>query len=151
MRNALFTASNLTPAYKKLNFHFSDDSEIIIARNILITHILLSNDFSSTNPTDLAYLWDVWYSAQACTFCFKASRNSFINLKFIFFQWSEATRRRFMKDVKELLGRQWNALDKKIVVLDVNHVQKLKNVFNSWLEMSQSMTPKSVASIIKQR
>jgi len=56
-----------------------------------------------------------------------------------------------MKDVKELLGCQWNALDKKIVVLDVNHAQKLKNVFNSWLEMAQSMTPKSVASIMKQR
>lgn len=68
MRNALFTASTLTPAYKKLNFHFIDNSEIIIARNILITHILLSHDFSTTNPIDLSYLWDVWYSAQACIY-----------------------------------------------------------------------------------
>lgn len=73
------------------------------------------------------------------------------NLTFIYFQWSETTRRRFMKDMKELLGHQWTDLNKKIVVFNVRHVEQLKNVFSSWLETAQSMTPKSVASIMKQR
>ncbi len=56
-----------------------------------------------------------------------------------------------MKDMKELLGHQWTDLNKKIVVFNVRHVEQLKNVFSSWLETAQSMTPKSVASIMKQR
>jgi hypothetical protein len=69
----------------------------------------------------------------------------------MYFQWSEGTRRRFLKDVKELLGRKWTDLDKKIVVLNVKHVEQLKILFSSWLETAQSMTPKSVTSILKQR
>ena len=71
MRNALLTASKMSPVHGKIDIHLSDDSDIIIARNLLITHILLDDNFHPTDLADLNYIWHVWYSTQVTAFKFR--------------------------------------------------------------------------------
>ena len=95
MRLALQTASLRSSSYEKLNVHVIDNSNICgskfsvsatTARNILITHIIVDEDFDPENKEDLQYLWNVWYD----------------------FQWTkETTIKRFLKDVNQLLNHQW--------------------------------------------
>ena len=105
------TTATLTDAYKKLNIHFNDDSESIIARNILMANIILSDGFNPANPTDLQYLWDVWYHQQ----------------------WNKATKTRFIKDVKQLLACQWSP-GLVNCIPDPKGVEQLKKVCSFWLE-----------------
>ena len=80
LRNALLTVAKLTDAYKKLNIHFSDDTDIVTARNILLVHIMLSNDFDPENSEDMDFIWDIWYSLQ----------------------WTEGTRKRCIDNVDQI-------------------------------------------------
>ena len=81
LRNALLMASQCSAAYHKLDIHLSNSSDTITARNYLIIHLILSPDFDSLpGSADFQYLWDLWYS----------------------FQWSKATRKHFIKDVRKL-------------------------------------------------
>ena len=105
------TTATLTDAYKKLNIHFNDDSESIIARNILMANIILSVSFDPSNPTDLQYLWDVWYQLQ----------------------WNRATKTRFIKDVKQLLAGQWSP-GLVNCIPDPKGVEQLKKICTFWLD-----------------
>ena len=81
MKSALYTASLRSPAFPGLQIHMNDICGSIIARNILIAHIITSHDFDPKNQKDLQYLWDVWYTTQ----------------------WDDVTSKRFLKDVNLLL------------------------------------------------
>ena len=103
------TSAKITEAYKKLNFHFSDELESIVARNILMLHII-SNGFNPDNPTDVQYLWDVWFGLQ----------------------WKEATRKRFIKDVNQVMTGQWTA--SHINIPDPEGVKQLNKICSFWLD-----------------
>lgn len=45
MRNVLLTAPKLTEGYKELNIHLIDDFNIVTARNVVMAHIMLADDF----------------------------------------------------------------------------------------------------------
>ena len=118
LKNALQTAAKQTEAYKQLNLHMSVHNPLQVARDILVAYIILSADFDPANPTDMKYLWDVWFSAQ----------------------WNESTRQRFVKDVKNLTRGEWNILP--IVVPDQESVDQLKIIFQEWVKISQNLPAK---------
>ena len=79
IRYALLTASNKLPVnFQKVNIHLSESNHVMIARNALLTHIILSLGFNPALPGDLKYLWDFWYS----------------------YQWEEHVRKRFVDDLQ---------------------------------------------------
>ena len=122
------TASQLTEAYKKVNFHLIDESEFITARNILLAHIIFSDHFDPSNPIDLQYLWDVWYGLQ----------------------WNEATKKRFIKDVKQLLAGQWK--NSRISFSNAENVEQFKKICNFWLDTACSVTnEKTIHAVIANR
>ena len=110
------TSAKLTDAYHKLNIHISDISESTIARNILMVHIILSDGFDPANPTDMQYLWNVWYELQ----------------------WNEATKNRFIKDVKQLLDGKWPAC--LINTLNPEDGKILKKMCRFGLEIAANIT-----------
>ena len=124
MRNALHTAVS-SPDFKNLHIHINDCNSSIIARNILITHIITSPDFKPNNQTELDYVWDVWYSTQ----------------------WDDATKTRFIKDVDEMLAHQW----KKNIVIKDEDLSVLDVVWKYWKTHACSMNPHTFFSIMKQR
>ena len=75
LRNVLLTGAKLSTACLKLNMHISDMCDITVARNYLLVNIVLDRDFDPAVPSNIQYLWDVWYSTQ----------------------WTETTRARFVK------------------------------------------------------
>ena len=81
----MLTVSKLTDAYSELHIHLSEDYDVVTARNVLMIHVMKSNDFyPASNPAYLDYLWDLWYSLQ----------------------WTDDTKKRFLKDIKQLLDSQ---------------------------------------------
>ena len=110
LRNALLTVSKLLIGYKELNIQLNDDYDIITARNVLLAHIILSDDFDPAKPSDLAYLWDVWYSLQ----------------------WLEETKQRFIKDIQNLLSGNLAARCK----IDPFGFERLNSILHSWLAMA---------------
>ena len=128
LKNVLMTTAHLTDAYKKVNFHLTDYSESLIARNILMAHIIHSDGFNPSNPTDLQYLWDVWYHLQ----------------------WNEATKKRFIKDVKQLMAGQWTNCP--IHIPDPKGVAQLKEICCVWLETaSNSFKARDLETILTNR
>ena len=109
------TTAKLTDAYKIVNFHFSDDSKSVLARNILLVHIILSDDFDPENLNDIKYLWDVWYSLQ----------------------WNNVTKKRFIKDVQQVLAGQW--VNSLISIPDPNGVQQLNDILRFWLDTATNI------------
>ena len=100
------TAAKLTDAYKEVQIHISDDSASAVARNVLMLHVILADGFDPENPIDLQYLWDIWYTLQ----------------------WSMATKKRFIKDVKQMLtGQCWAG--GRIVIPDHKDVEQFKKRF----------------------
>ena len=121
LRNALLMASQCSAAYYKLDIHLSDSSDIITARNYLFIHVILSPDFdSSPGSADFQYLWDLWYS----------------------FQWSEATRKRCVNDVRKLLANQMT--NSSVIPHGDQFNQKLQKVLRSWLNTACNMSPRVV-------
>lgn len=111
LRNALVSAAKLTEAYHYINVHMSDDSHVmVIARNAVLVYIMLSNDFNPDDPTDVQYLWDVWYS----------------------FLWTGSTRKRFIKDVKQMLAIPWETSATPIF-LDNEDKRILKKILHFWI------------------
>ena len=127
MRNALWTVEKLKEAYYKVNFHIQDGYDTVVARNILIAHIMLSQDFDPENPTDIQYLWDVWYSLQL----------------------TESTRKRFVKNVKQLMATCQS--NPTIVIPEAKYFKKMKVVFNCRLDAVCNIKPSSVSSGLKER
>ena len=64
LRNVFFMASYCSEAYHELDIHISDSTDIITARNYLITQVIFSGSFDSESLTDCQYLWDLWYGFQ---------------------------------------------------------------------------------------
>jgi hypothetical protein len=121
------TTATLTDAYEKLNIHFNDDSESIIARNFLMIHIILADGFDPTNPTDLQYLWDIWYHQQ----------------------WNKATKIRFIKDVKQLLADQWSP-DLVNSIPNTKGVEQFKKICSFWLN-SVDLKANHVEAVLENR
>ena len=120
LKNALLTAAKLTEAYKELNIHMNVFNELQAARDLLVAYIMLSQDFVPTNLTDMKYLWDVWYSSQ----------------------WNEATRARFVIDVKKLSKGQWVTCP--IAVPHQENANKLKEIFQMWLKNAFNISARLV-------
>ena len=127
MRNVLATVAKMTEAYPKLEIHLSDDYSVTLAGNILITHIMLSANFKPSNPVDMDYLWDLWYSSK----------------------WTDSTLNRFVCDVETLLSLQWNTV--KHIVLEEEDVEEMKKIFSSWLKTASDMTITTVISTLNER
>ena len=132
LRNALVTASKLSDAYKNLNIHLNDDLDIVVARNVLMAHILLSDEFDPDNPAEVDYLWDVWYSLQ----------------------WTENIRNRFLKDVRQILSsfHQWAESGNRIKISDPQGVEIMMYTLKCWRDMaSAALIQETAKSIIEKR
>lgn len=131
LRNALCTVAKLADAYYNLEIHLSDGShEFIPVRNILLAHIMLSETFDPSDPENIQYLWNLWYS----------------------FKWNASTKERFARDVNQLLTVKWHkqTTDSRLVVLPDN-VRKLKKVLHSWLKFSSAVTNSRINVNISQQ
>jgi hypothetical protein len=126
LRNVLLTSSKLTDAYKKLDAHFSADSEFLVARSVMIAHIILSDDFHPENSDDLQYLWDVAYSLQ----------------------WNEHTKKRFIKNIKQLLAGQWSS---KIILPASDDIECLKDFAREWLNKGCNIPTKCANGLVQER
>ena len=125
LRTALFTISKITNAYHKLNLHDHDEHRVNVVRNILLTHIMLSEDF---NPSDTDFIWDIWYSLK----------------------WTKSTRDRFLKNVKELLTHNWN--QPSTIILDEQSLPELEYWCEIWRQaISQETGAVSTVLLSKQR
>ena len=134
LRNALLTVSELAEAYQELKIHLIDDNDICTAQNVLLLHIILSDDFDPAIESDLDYLWNVWYSLQ----------------------WTEETRMSFVKDVGQLLSHQWPE-NFEVNISDQQTI--LKKIFHSWrniafcempaVKMESSLKERFISYILK--
>ena len=127
LRNALLMASQCSEAYHELDIHMSDGCDAITARNFLIAHVMLSESFDPSSPTDMQYLWDLWYGCQ----------------------WDDITRRRFVKDVKLLMLNQGTNLS--IIPHGTNFNGKLGKIFKHWLGSACNMNSNQISTILEQR
>ena len=107
--NPLTTAIGTGPN-QYLHIHINDSSLPIIARNILILKVISKQNFAPENIVDIGYVWDLWYHAT----------------------WSESTKKRFVKDIKDLLNKP---LPPNIIIPDSSFQEQLKNVWAEWLTM----------------
>ena len=126
MKSALYTASLRSPAFSGLQIHMNDVCSSTIAWDILITHIIIALDFDAKNPTDIQYLWDVWYSAQ----------------------WDDVTTKRFLKHVDQLLAKQWR---KNITIPKADDLRILQNIWTYWKNTAEQMTANTFSSVLEQR
>ena len=112
LRNALVTIAKMTDAYPQLDIHLADDNNYIVARNILLANIMLSDNFNPSEIDDMDYLWSLWYS-----------------------EWTDSTRLRFIEDVKKLFKQQWGQANENqhSIILDKDARQSLNSVLRSWL------------------
>jgi Domain of unknown function (DUF4470) len=76
IRNLLWTGNGATA---HIHFHLNDYNAGVLARNLLLLHILEHMELDKRD--DLHYLWNVWYN--------------------VF--WDTATKERFIKDVQAIL------------------------------------------------
>ena len=127
LRNALFMATHCSDAYPELDIHLSDCCDTITARNFLIAHFMLSDSFEPSSPTDLQYLWDLWYG----------------------FQWDDITRQRFVKDVKLLMKKQMN--NPSIVSHGATFNRQLSKILKIWLHTACNINSKQINKIVEQR
>ena len=127
LRNAFLTASLCSEAYETLDIHVSDGCEIVTARNFLISHILSS--FNPPSNDDIDYLWSIWYGLQ----------------------WNEATRTRFVRDVKHLLAMPWSNSESPVILHETKVNACIKRILNSWLNTVCNMSSRVVDKIKQQR
>ena len=127
MRNPLLTISKLTDAYPQLNVHLCDKSLVITARNVLLSHIMLSDDFDPSKMSDVDYLWDVWYSTR----------------------WSETVRQRFITDLKQLIASCWS--NNSIIVPGNLAMKSLEMTFKYWLNHANKMSRETIDKALKLR
>ena len=120
-------ATQCSDAYPELDIHLSDDCDIVTARNFLIAHVMLSDSFNPSCPKDMQYLWDLWYGCQ----------------------WDDITRRRFVKDCKLLMDRQFD--NSSIIAHGGHFYRELSKILKSWLGTACNMNSKQIKAIIAQR
>lgn len=129
LRNALHTLCHMTKAYPELDAHLSDNSDVNLTRNYVIAHIVLSENFDPAVLTNIDYIWDIWYSTQ----------------------WNDTTRKRFLKDVKQLSSlRMWGTETLKIPD-GSKAVEHMKKLCRTWLNSASNMSVNSVKNILDQR
>ena len=92
-----------------LDMHLNTNSQLSLARNILVLKVISSPKFNSLNSEDLNYLWDLWYNAS----------------------WPQSTVVKFLDDVKELI--QLNFPEELLFSLNDKEMSELKSTFNGWL------------------
>ena len=127
LRNVFFMASYCPEAYHELDIHISDSTEIITARNYLITQVIFSGSFDPESLTDCQYLWDMWYG----------------------FQWNEVTRKRFVRDVKQLLKNKLS--NSSVIPHGAKFNPILQKILRSWLNTVCNVTITETKNIVKQR
>ena len=127
LRNVFFMASYCSEAYHELDIHISDSTKIIIARNYLITQVIFSGSFDPESLTDCQYLWDMWYG----------------------FQWNEVTRKRFVRDVKQLLKNKLS--NSSVIPHGAKFNPILQKILRSWLNTVCNVTITETKNIVKQR
>ena len=127
LRNVFFMASYCSEAYHELDIHISDSTDIITARNYLITQVIFSGSFDPESLTDCQYLWDMWYG----------------------FQWNEVTRKRFVRDVKQLLKNKLS--NSSVIPHGAKFNPILQKILRSWLNTVCNMTITETKNIVKQR
>ena len=127
MRNAFFMAYKCSDAYPELDIHMSDSCDIIVARNVLITQVILEDSFDPENLTDCQYLWELLYGCQ----------------------WTNGTRQRFIRDAKKLLTGKFTNLS--VIFHGAMFNQTLQKILKSWLDTASNMTELQINKILKQR
>lgn len=120
------TASFCSPAFYELHFHVSAKSATSVAHKILITHIVSAESFSPANQRDLDYIWNVWYNTQ----------------------WSAITIKRFVKDVDQLLARQFS---KTISIPNEEDFLKLSKIWNAWKTKVNNIDEKTLNRLVNER
>ena len=83
--------------------------------NSLMIHVMNSNDFDPANPADLDYIWDLRYSLQ----------------------WTDDTKKLFVKDIKQLLDSQSCGVN----ISDPSDIEILKKIFKTWRDMALAKKP----------
>ena len=127
LRNVLHTIGlSCSTKLEDLHIHLNDNHSSVIARNILILHIITASDFNPNDQNDLEYVWNVWYSTQ----------------------WDASTVKRFSKDVLQLLVHQWKS--DILVVRDLDLVD-LDKVWKYWFTTFSSMKASTCSQILSQR
>jgi hypothetical protein len=125
-RHVLQTTAQLSDAYKKLNVNLVSPDRFL--KEVLFQNILLADAFDPTNPNDIQYLWDVYYS----------------------FQWNKQTKSRFIKDVRELKNGRLS-VDDKIVISDPIIILELEQTCNLWLDLISNTSADHIQSFVEER
>ena len=120
-------ATHCSDAYYELDMHLSDSFDTITARNFLIAHVMLSDSFDPSSPTDLQYLWDLWYGCK----------------------WDDTTRQRFLKDCKLLI--QNRLTNSSVIPHGATFNGQLIKILKSWISASFNMTSRMIYTILQQR
>jgi len=105
--------------YHQKTIFLNDVSAPLMARNILLFHILFKPHFHSTDQTDLNFLWDVWYSLE----------------------WNENTKTRCVSELKELVC---GSLPFNIKFLKKEDKSMLVDIWNYWLTSCQAIPTKTL-------
>ena len=127
LRNALLMATQSSEAYHELDIYLSDSCDNITARNFLIAQVIYSEYFDPEIPSDMQYLWDLWYGSQ----------------------WNEATRKQFVSNVLQLLSNLITSTS--VIPHGTKFNEKLRYILNSWLDSACNMTVTQTKKLVKQR
>lgn len=119
--------SFLCSPQKTESITLADISPVVIARNVLLAHIITSITFDPSNKDDLDYLWDVWYNME----------------------WSSKTLERFLEDVTLLTKTE--LFSKNVMIPAVKDVDTLKVIWKFWLFSASEMSSDSIKKIRDER
>jgi len=120
-------ATQSSGAYHELDIHMSDSCDSITARNFLIANVIFSEYFDPEIPSDMQYLWDLWYGSQ----------------------WNEATRKQFVSNVLQLLSNLLTS--SSVIPHGTKFNEKLRDILSSWLDTACNMTVTQTKKIVQQR
>ena len=120
-------ATQCSEAYPELDIHLSDSCDAIVARNFLIVHIIFSNSFHPEDPTDMHYLWSVWYGTK----------------------WTDYTRKRFVGDATLVMQNMLTY--PSIISNGSNFYVRLNNVLRKWIATVVTTTLPQTGWMLRQR
>lgn len=130
LRNALSTIASKARSDDGgvLNIHLNHPCLLSLSRNFFVLKVIRSQNFDVNNGDDFNYLWDILYNVT----------------------WPKSTLNRFVKDIRDLI---MNGLSEDCYSLESNHIESLKDLFNSWLSaLSKFLTePSQIKTILQER